>query len=173
MARDKDDRSYIVSWDDQSTNVETRWTVSRARDSYGYNICTLWQDGERIARCDGGGYDMVGTVFGVFIAKQFADRLRERITSMHYGLRFIDPTYDPGKAKIAHDFYGDPAPERTVEEAEAAGESLGLDRYQAAYAASSDLPTATHTVPRIDGGCGMSSVERIAQTIGVTIRTVH
>ncbi len=58
-----------------STNLEIRWTTSRGRDTYGYNVVTLYVDGEKAARCNGGGYDMEGTVIGTFIARAFADRL--------------------------------------------------------------------------------------------------
>lgn len=39
------------------------WSISRGRDTYGYNICRLDDNatGKRY-RCMGGGYDMVGTV---------------------------------------------------------------------------------------------------------------
>lgn len=56
--------------------LETRWTISRGRDTYGYNICTLYVNGERVARCSGGGYDMHGTVFATWLQATFPDRLR-------------------------------------------------------------------------------------------------
>lgn len=59
-----------------------------------------------------------------------------------------------------------------MEQAEAAGESLGLERYQAFYRASSKVPTERHTVPLIDGACGMSSVERIANAIGLRLKYI-
>lgn len=55
--------------------LEFKWTVSRGRDTYGYNICTLYTDGVKVARCNGGGYDMKGTCLGNFIAHAYADRL--------------------------------------------------------------------------------------------------
>lgn len=56
-------------------HLDFRWGTSRGRDSYGYNICTLYADGARVASCNGGGYDMTGTSLGDYIAKRFADRL--------------------------------------------------------------------------------------------------
>ena len=41
-----------------------KWTVSRGRDSYGYNIVTLRVDGDKVSSCNGGGYDMKGTCLG-------------------------------------------------------------------------------------------------------------
>ena len=62
---------------EKTISLEFRWTVSRGRDTYGYNICTLYADGVKVARCNGGGYDMKGTCYGDFIAKYYPERLRE------------------------------------------------------------------------------------------------
>ena len=51
------------------------WTTSRARDTYGYNICSLYLDGEKLTSCNGGGYDMKGTSLGNFVAAVFAPEL--------------------------------------------------------------------------------------------------
>ena len=32
-----------------------KWTVSKGRETYGHNICTLFVDGKKIASCNGGG----------------------------------------------------------------------------------------------------------------------
>lgn len=188
--------------------LQFRWSVSRGRDTYGYNICTLYADGERVARCNGGGYDMKGTALGDFIARNYADRLRRRISAEpvpcdgcegrgyypisdgskvechrcggtgkrvpeYYGLSFHDPDYDPGKAIITTGFGGDPLDKpMTVEEAEKAGESLGLDRYQAFHSASTKFPDEKHRIPLIDGACGFSSVEKIAEAIGLHIEYI-
>ena len=52
------------------------WSVSRGRDTYGYNICRLdsVRTGHRFRTC-GGGYDMVGTVLGDLIAAEYQDEL--------------------------------------------------------------------------------------------------
>jgi hypothetical protein len=54
-----------------------KWTVSRGRDTYGYNICSLWVDGRKVASCGGGGYDMKGTCFGDYIEANYQDRLQK------------------------------------------------------------------------------------------------
>ena len=156
------------------TTLEFRWTTSKARDTYGYNICTLYADNVKVARCNGGGYDMKGTCLGNFIASRYHDRLLG-LTKKFYGLTFHDPNYDPGKAIIGTDcdnrtMGGESS--KTVKEAEDAGESLGLERYQAFYRASSDVPTERHIEPLIDGACGWSSVETIIRAIGVEITSV-
>ena len=141
--------------------LEVKWATSRAQDTYGYTVCTLYVDGVKVARCNGGGYDLEGTVLGDYIAAAFPDRLRKVKTAL-YGLTFHDPTFDPGKAEAENG--------KTVEEAEAAGESLGLARYQAFYAASSKVPTKRHTAPDIDGACG--TAKDIARAVGLTIKQV-
>ncbi len=46
--------------------LEIKYTVSKARDTYGYNVVTLW-DGVIKYKAMGGGYDMLGTVFGEWL----------------------------------------------------------------------------------------------------------
>ena len=94
-----------------------------------------------------------------------------------YGLTFHDPDYDPGKAVIGKDCsdrtLGDGAVGKTVEQAETAGVSFGLERYQAIYSSSSKVPTARHTFVSVDGGCGFDSVRKIAEAIGLSVRLIN
>ena len=136
--------------------LEFKWGKSRGRDTYGYNICTLQVDGAKVASCNGGGYDMKGTCLGDWVARTFAARLL-RLRKPFHGLSFHDPNYKT-PAKVA--------------EREAKGESLGLERYQAFYSASSPIPTRKHRVPSINGACGFSSVESIMVAIGLKSRYV-
>jgi hypothetical protein len=53
-----------------------KWTTSRSRDTWGYSICSLWVEGKKVAWCKGGGYDMVGTCLGDYIAMTFQDKLK-------------------------------------------------------------------------------------------------
>lgn len=159
--------------------VLLRWGTSRGRDTYGYTTCRLVDDrGKKWGGCSGGGYDLRGTALGIWIEQAFADELRTLKRSQFpkrqwgrpdcaparelYGLSFHDPDFDPGKVKLANG--------KTV--AEAAGESLGLDRYQAYHGASSPYPTKRHRVPDIQGACGVSSVLAIFNAIGLTLRQV-
>lgn len=139
--------------------LQYRWSVSRARDSYGYNVCTLWVNGEKVTRCNGGGYDMQGTCLGNWIAREFAERLCRTIQKEMYGLRFVDPAFDPGQALV-------PGTSQTVAQQEQAGESFGLERLRAAYAATSPLPTPQHSMPLLDGGCGKESMIAVLQALG-------
>jgi hypothetical protein len=153
----------------QTHHLQFKWTESRARDTYGYNICTLYVDGVKRGCCNGGGYDMQGTSLGHWIQREFRDRLL-KLKTPFYGLTFHDPNFDPGKAKPPCTPSDKEDKGKTVEQLEAEGKSLGLDRYQAFYAGSSDVPTERHTVPSIDGACGQSSVERIGNAIGVNFQ---
>ena len=141
-----------------------RWTISRARDTYGYNVCTLLVDDIKVAACNGGGYDMQGTCLGNWLAEAFADRLR-KMAKPFYGLTWHDPNFDPGKAVPENPDNGADKG-KTVDQLEAEGKSHGLDRYQQFYKASSELPTGRHTIPQIDGGVGFSSVTNILTAIG-------
>ena len=57
--------------------LRIKWTTSRGRDTYGWNIVTLTDEttGKRF-RANGGGYDMVGTVFGDWLAATFPEELQ-------------------------------------------------------------------------------------------------
>ena len=67
--------------------LEEKWSVSKGRETYGYNICSLWYAGIKIASCNGGGYDMTSSSLSIFINLYFQDRLNS-ITSenFEYGL---------------------------------------------------------------------------------------
>lgn len=79
------------------------WSVSRGRDTYGYNICRLddRNNGKRY-RCNGGGYDMVGTVFGEWLQDVYQDRLLNLMLKAH-------STWSKSEGKTYHNdkgFYG-------------------------------------------------------------------
>lgn len=55
--------------------LEFKWTISRGRDTYGYNICSLWVDDKKVESCNGGGYDMPGECLSSWIKSEFKDQL--------------------------------------------------------------------------------------------------
>lgn len=57
-------------------HLQIKWTVSKGRETYGYNICSLYEDGIKVQSCNGGGYDMEGTVLGDYIANKFQKELK-------------------------------------------------------------------------------------------------
>jgi hypothetical protein len=88
--------------------LSVKWTVSRGRDTYGYNIVTVRDEDGNAYRCNGGGYDMTGTSFGMWMEANYQDRLLslpdetgvENLQRKYYGLRKI--TLD-GKPKASLD----------------------------------------------------------------------
>ena len=73
--------------------LQFKWTTSRGKDSYGYNICSLWIGRHKVASCNGGGYDMQGTAFGEWIQDNFQDRLKKIDAEKYYGLKFYSKDY--------------------------------------------------------------------------------
>lgn len=56
--------------------AQIKWTVSRGRNTYGYNICSLYVNGDKVTSCNGGGYDMIGTVLADYICKAYQGRFK-------------------------------------------------------------------------------------------------
>ncbi|MDY5837084.1 MAG: hypothetical protein SPK17_00025 [Treponema sp.] len=99
--------------------LEFKYTISKARDTYGYNICSLWihtdEGRKKVAMTCGGGYDMQGVCLANFIAeyklfKQGLFRLKPRDFN---GLTFYDEKarksrkqYNPGNKIYINGVYG-------------------------------------------------------------------
>jgi len=58
-------------------------TISKARDSYGYNILTLI-DGDKKYNTVGGGYDMLGTVFAKWLQENYLDTIISKLPPCVY-----------------------------------------------------------------------------------------
>ena len=123
--------------------LEFRWTVSRGRDTYGYNICSLWIDGVKVASCNGGGYDMQGTVLGEWLHRYFPYKLKTLPTNYgsgddnkgFYGLSFYTTVHQEGGYKRHHKYEQ--------------GDTMTLD-----------------------GACGIESMKKIAEAIGIKLKYV-
>lgn len=72
-------------------HLEIKWTVSKARDSHGYNICTVWDKTTRYSTC-GGGYDMLGTVFGDWLWSNYKDKIEATLEPLVWG----EPRHEKG-----------------------------------------------------------------------------
>ena len=138
-------------------SLHFKWTISKARNSYGYNVCTLYVDTEKVSRCNGGGYDMEGTCLGDWVAMKFEKELL-KLDKTFYGLTFNDPNYKPSQECLEK------------EEKDLLTKLTGLARLQDFYKQSSKLPTEKHTIPIIDGACGFSSVTTILNAIGFELQ---
>lgn len=231
-----------------------RWGTSKGRDTYGYTTCSLRNHrGQKVAACNGGGYDMRGTVIGNWIAATFPKELCalepadmpehsrwERSdnrycaskckatytaaleaaivadnveafeksvtleafardvfecpncggeTETHwgegqridegryfYGLRFVDPKYNPLDAKLENAdglFTNADDVGKTFRQLQDEGKIVDLDVLRTWYQATSPYPTERHTRPTIDGACGESSVLTILRGIGLGLRRIH
>lgn len=65
------------------TELSVKWSTSRARDTYGYAIVKLIDEdkGEKY-RATGGGYDMVGTVFGDWLFSNYKEELTIKVREL-------------------------------------------------------------------------------------------
>ena len=58
------------------TYLAVRWSTSRGRDTYGYNICSVTDQVTRKRySCNGGGYDMLGTSIGDWLQETYQAEL--------------------------------------------------------------------------------------------------
>lgn len=128
------------------------WTTSRGRDTYGYNIVTLRERGDVVARCNGGGYDMRGTVFADWLEKLYQAEL------VKAGRQLKRVVYNK-KAK-GEDKYTYPDSDNRKK------------LYGGKFYPKGDERRAEPFVS-LDGGCGMSSIERIAGAIGLSVRVIN
>ena len=181
--------------------------TSRGRDTYGYNLVTLREHGQKKASTCGGGYDMRGTVLGDYIEKEFAaelcainpetmpenfDWVADELACICYectNKNYINSLDDDGKISptkykpvlARKEAWDSPLPicphcGEPMERERGAGERVNRGRYYYGLefydnnGKRSRVPTATHTRPSIDGACGVESVRRIAEAIGLDIR---
>ena len=93
--------------------LKFKYTTSKGRDSYGYNICSLWVDGEKQASTCGGGYDMKGTALGNWMARKFEKELL-KFNKSFYGLTFHDPNWQPSKECLKEEEKDESAQKRKV-----------------------------------------------------------
>lgn len=128
-------------------SLHFKWTVSRGQDTYGYNICTLLVDGDKVAKTCGGGYDMQGTALGEWLQTAYAMQLNGLF--MEEIVSFKEKPFREGyrsqhKLKDKHGV-----------------EYYGASLFQK-YGGKIQL--------YLDGGCGFGSIERIANAIGIIIQ---
>lgn len=110
------------------------WSVSRGRDTYGYNICRLDdRETDKRYKCMGGGYDMKGTVFGDWLQDVYQERLMALAS-------------DPSKLE------------------EAGYAVKGYLKHIDLYGITFYSGKAT-----LDGACGLESMKRIAEAIGLEV----
>lgn len=140
-----------MSTESEATYLRITWTVSRARDTYGYNVVTLVDTatGKRY-RASGGGYDMKGTVFGEWLQDTQQEALRRIADRAHQTvLRSEESPWDRLRNALPDSLYG-------------------MTNYPATTARV-ELPE--HRVS-LDGACGFDAMRRIAEAIGLSVRAM-
>jgi len=121
------------------TYLAVKWTVSRGRDTYGYNICTIRdQETGKAFRCRGGGYDMLGTSLAEWMVATYPGRLLT-ISNRAYSAYLRDGETSTRVAGGADDCL------------------YGMTSYPDKNCVS------------VDGACGEGSVQKIAQAIGLDL----
>lgn len=125
----------------QINHLVITWSISRGRDTYGYNICRLddRETGKRY-RCNGGGYDMIGTVFGDWLEDYYQDDLMAKVKELMTNPEaFEDCGYSVSGYLKFNDLYG--------------------------------MTYNTHKGKvELDGGCGISSMIHIAEALGLEVQ---
>ena len=125
-------------------HLSISWSVSRGRDTYGYNICRLDdRNGRQRFRTCGGGYDMIGTVFGQWLSSVYQDRLMSKAAE----LMSIPDASSP---------YG------------TTGWVQFKNLYGMVYRPASPDGKSPAKVS-LDGACGIESMRRIAESIGLEV----
>lgn len=138
----------------ESTYLEVKWSISRGRDTYGYNIVTLTDTttGKRY-RCMGGGYDMTGTVFGQWLEDVHQDELTT-LTPDYINHYREDGSYGGRTNHGDSDsyFYG-----------------LTFHDEPSRIDGDSAVSTFRRITARLDGAAGFESMRRVAQAVGLTV----
>ena len=120
----------------QINKLTLSWSTSKGRDTYGYNICRLddRNNGKRF-RCMGGGYDMIGTVFGDWLETYYQ---KELMAIKDRSDRFYNDRHYLNDNSEKDTFYG---------------------------MTYNQVKDYVH----LDGACGIESMIRIAEAIGLEI----
>lgn len=129
-----------------SLPLEIKWSISRGRDTYGYNICCLYVYGQKVTDCSGGGYDMIGTVIGELVTALFKSELMELSKSAD----LTNHHSDGREIKFRNRKYG--------------------GRYESDCYGLYTSDYDNNRKVGINGACGENSVENILNAIGYDLR---
>lgn len=91
-------------------HLQIKYSISKAKDTYGYNVITLVDEkGKKFKTC-GGGYDMIGTVVGEWLFANYKDKLIEMLIPYPQGEQLTDnDNYGWFLAKSTNQYYIDGA----------------------------------------------------------------
>jgi hypothetical protein len=141
---------------DQKYALKYKWGTSRGVNTQGYTICTLYADGQKVASCNGGGYDMKGTCLADWICQAFGQELRGLAAQAHshYLLTPIPLKGRQRKQKYQYDRQDD----------RKGGNLYGMTAHW--------LPDGSLKNVTLDGGCGFESMRRTIEALGYEIEYV-
>lgn len=129
--------------------------ISRGQDTFGYNLVTLTDSGtgKRFRTC-GGGYDMVGTVFGQWLQDNHQDKLLTVAPD-------CDKAYD-----TVHKRYVHRSTDQNVFD-------FGL-HCEYLYGSTCQIDDKGQVLSvSLDGACGLECMIKIAKRIGLQVETVY
>lgn len=126
-------------------HLSLKHSISKARDTYGYNIVTLTDTTTcKKYRTKGGGYDMIGTVFANWLKDNYSDELMDLCVTGYCGATRNNETRE--YKRNVNGFYGITAYIDNKENVLSYG---------------------------INGACGLDGIVRIAKHIGLIIESVY
>ena len=128
-------------------HLTVKWSTSRGRDTYGYNICKVIDNSSegKVYKCIGGGYDMLGTSLAQWVQETYQTELMQNAEKSY--LHFNEFCIVEKFRKEGSGFYG----------------------MQANYKKDIGLTSIT-----LDGGCGINSIERIIkEVLGLTLERIY
>ena len=129
--------------------------ISRGQDTFGYNLVTLADNdtGKRFRTC-GGGYDMVGTVFGKWLQDNHQNKL---LTIAHD----CDKAYDTVNKRYIH---------RSTDQ-----NVFGFGLHdEALYGSTCQIDDNGQVLSvSLDGACGLVCMIVIAKRIALQVETVY
>ena len=125
----------------ETQTLTLHWSISKARDTEGYNVLTFRDArGAKIARANGGGYDLTGTCLADALETLFPVRMLQVATAR--AARTYHPIGGNCPFPVSDPLYG---------------LTLYLDKDSAPVKAS------------MDGACGVNSVENVATAMGLKL----
>jgi hypothetical protein len=135
--------------------LEFRWTTSKGESTFGWNICTLWVNGEKVSSTCGGNYDSKGVAFAKYVAQSFPGRLRD----------LARPLIDEAENSPLGRFY-------------TTGEYIALPGRDSFNTNAHGLSVWRNNTGEpinvsLEGAAGFEAMTRIAYAIGLDVRWVY
>ena len=135
------------------------WSTSKGRDTFGYNLLTLRENGEKVASTCGGGYDMMGTVLADWLEKAYPSRL------LALAMKRAGTIYSTKGNIYRTSRYLTHQGTRPTNRASYALDPNYSESALSGLAYNKDTGTAS-----LDGGCGQRCVEEAFKALGLELK---